>query len=285
MKARVDSREETSQDGKKLKSPHFWVTSTYFAEGFPYTIVNTLAELVFKDRGASLEAIGLTSIFHLPWNLKFIWGPLLDRYGTKRKWLLGTELLLTIVILFLTFMTEMQTALIALAIMFIVLAFLSATHDIAIDGFYLEGLSKGDQAKFVGYRATAYKIASLVITGPLVIFIGKTSWAWGLAIATLIMVILLAYHWYALPRMEVQQLGFKDFFKNIKAVKAPWMFVTLCATALVVRYWDVISSIDLSTVIIGFFFGSIFISALLISRVKGILQKSKSAFATAYLNF
>ena len=58
------------------------MSSTYFAEGFPYSVVNNLVEILFKELGASLQLIGLTALFHLPWNLKFLWGPFLDEYET-----------------------------------------------------------------------------------------------------------------------------------------------------------------------------------------------------------
>ena len=68
---------------KWYRNPLIWVNTTYFGEGYPYTIVHSLPEVLFKEMGASLEAIGLTSLFHTPWNLKFLWGHLLDEYGTN----------------------------------------------------------------------------------------------------------------------------------------------------------------------------------------------------------
>ena len=78
------------------------MSSTYFAEGYPYAIVNNLAEILFKELGASLQVVGLTSLFHLPWNLKFLWGPLVDEYETKRRWLIGVEVALTAVLVVLS---------------------------------------------------------------------------------------------------------------------------------------------------------------------------------------
>ena len=74
-----------------VRHPASWVSTTYFAEGYPYAVVHQLAEAIFKEMGASLQMIGLTSLFHLPWNLKFLWGPLLDAFSTKRAWLVATE--------------------------------------------------------------------------------------------------------------------------------------------------------------------------------------------------
>ena len=61
-----------------LKKPHFWCFSTYFAEGFPFSVIRSVSTVFFRDRGVSLEAVGLTTFFGLPWILKFFWGPLVD---------------------------------------------------------------------------------------------------------------------------------------------------------------------------------------------------------------
>jgi hypothetical protein len=82
-----------------LRSPHAWTISTYFAEGFPYSVVNNLADLFFTEQKATLQQIGLTSMFHLPWNLKFFLGPFVDAYATKRRWLIGVEVLLTLALI------------------------------------------------------------------------------------------------------------------------------------------------------------------------------------------
>jgi MFS transporter, PAT family, beta-lactamase induction signal transducer AmpG len=182
---------------------HAWVSTTYFAEGYPYSIVNNLADILFKELGASLQVVGLTSLFHLPWNLKFLWGPFVDDYETKRRWLLATEVAITIVLVLLGLLAAAgSVSLAALAAGFLVLALLSATHDIAIDGFYLELLSERDQSTFVGYRAAAYKVASLLVRGPLIAVCALLGWTSGLLIAALVMALLLAIHAWLLPRSE-----------------------------------------------------------------------------------
>jgi len=185
------------------KSPHLWVSSTYFGEGLPYAVVNNLAEILFKELGASLQVVGMTALFHLPWNLKFLWGPFVDGYETKRRWLLATELVIVAVLVILGLLAARSgVALLPLAAGFVVLALVSATHDIAIDGFYMEVLDDADQSKFVGYRAAAYRIAVLVVGGPLVAVSARFGWTLGLVLAAGLMAAQLAYHGYALPRTE-----------------------------------------------------------------------------------
>ena len=80
--------------GSKPATPQVWAFTTYFCEGLPYSIIRTVSAVFFRDNGISLQGIGLTSLFGLPWALKFFWAPYLDRYGTKRQWLLIMQLLL-----------------------------------------------------------------------------------------------------------------------------------------------------------------------------------------------
>ena len=185
-----------------VRSPHAWVSTTYFAEGFPYSIVHSLSEAIFVARGASLEALGVTSLFHLPWNLKFAWGPWLDRYGTKRAWLVGTEIALALALVVAAFLAAPAFPLSYLAAIFLVVGFLGATQDIAIDGFYLEALDDEGQSKFVGYRAAAYRVSMLAVGGGLVAIGPKLGWALTVGLSAAIMAVLTLYHRRGLPRVE-----------------------------------------------------------------------------------
>ena len=215
-----DSDRDSSQAAqrrprRRLSRPHLWVSTTYFAEGYPYTIINNLAEVLFQQLGASLRVIGLTSLFHLPWNLKFLWGPFLDRFETKRRWMLGVEVALTLMLLVLAFLVSVNQALGLIAACFTVLAVLAATHDIAIDGFYLEGLDEAGQSRFVGYRAMAYKIASLLVRGPLLVAIGYVGWAYGLLATAFAMLALTVAHVLILPRVESRQRPLGELLRGL----------------------------------------------------------------------
>jgi len=192
-------------ESRGWRGPWAWVTTTYFAEGFPYTIVNSAADALFTVMGMSLSTLGLTTILHLPWNLKFLWGPFVDGYETKRRWLLGTEVALCGLLLVLTLVGGVDAPLWLLAAVFMVVAILSATHDIAIDGFYLEGLEPADQSRFVGYRAAAYRLAMLAVNGPLLVLADWYGWRLAWLCSLVIMVALTTYHALVLPRPEARQ--------------------------------------------------------------------------------
>ncbi|UCF55961.1 MAG: MFS transporter, partial [Deltaproteobacteria bacterium] len=123
---------------KILQVPHVWAFTTYFAEGFPYTIIRIISSVFFRDMRVSLEAIGLTSLFGLPWVLKFLWGPQIDQYGTKRRWMLTMQFLLVVMVITVAFLSPLPEGIRIIAIFFFIGSFLAATHDMAIDGYYME---------------------------------------------------------------------------------------------------------------------------------------------------
>ncbi len=180
----------------------WWVMTTYFAEGFPYSLVRQLSTVYFKDAGASLEAIGLTSLYGLPWTLKFLWAPLVDTVATKRRWLLAAEAVLTGLVLLLAVGSGLPSALPVVAVLFLVIALASATHDIAVDGYYLEALDRTEQARWVGFQAGFYRFAMVAGGGGIVFLSGVTSFPVAFALAGAALGTLLLVHGLRLPRQE-----------------------------------------------------------------------------------
>lgn len=151
--------------GKKIKSPYIWTFTTYFAEGFPFTFIRSISSMFFKDMHITNEKIGYTSLYGIPWIIKFLWGPFVDQYSTKRKWLLSTQSMLFVMMVISAFLVPLENSVTLIAMLFAIGAFLAATHDIAIDGYYMEALDDDGQAEFVGYRVMAYRVAMIFGTG------------------------------------------------------------------------------------------------------------------------
>jgi len=168
------SKTESQPGVKKRNSgPWAWVPSLYFAEGIPYVLVMTLSVIFYKRMGISNAEIALyTSWLYLPWVIKPLWGPVVDMLKTKRFWILIMQLFIGAGLAGVAFTIPLDRFLQLTLAFFWLLAFSSATHDIAADGFYMLGLSKGDQAFFVGIRSTFYRIAMLTGQGLLVILAG-----------------------------------------------------------------------------------------------------------------
>jgi PAT family beta-lactamase induction signal transducer AmpG len=221
----------TTTTDPRAAPPGLWTVTTYFGQGFPYSIVINLANLYFVAQKASLEAVGLTSLFHLPWNLKAFVGPFVDAYGTKRRWLVGIELLLCVALLVFAFVASLSDVLVAASVMFLVVAVLSATHDIAIDGLYMEALDKKEQERLVGLRAPAWRVAMLVVTGPMAILCDKAGWTVGFAVMGLIVGALCAFHLLFLPRVEVQKKPLLELVR--RAVSARFLGIAVVVAVLI----------------------------------------------------
>lgn len=152
-----------------------WTVTAYFAEGLPFSIVHQVAAELFTAVGASLVAVGYTSFYGLAWNLKFLWSPLVDRYGSLRRWIVWTQALLAVCLAVAAFRAgQANIAPVAIALIFV--SFLGATQDVAVDGYYLAALNKPAQASLSGTRVTAYRVALLVGKSGLVGLAGLVSW-------------------------------------------------------------------------------------------------------------
>ena len=156
------------------KSPWAWVPTLYFAEGLPYVAVMTISLIMYKRLGLSNTDITLyTSWLYLPWVIKPLWSPFIDIIKTKRWWIVTMQLLIGAALGGVAFTIPAPYWLQGSLAFFWLMAFSSATHDIAADGFYMLGLDQHRQAYFVGIRSTFYRIATIVGQGLLVMLAGN----------------------------------------------------------------------------------------------------------------
>jgi PAT family beta-lactamase induction signal transducer AmpG len=166
--------------------PWRWIPSLYLAEGIPYVLVMTVSVVLYKRMGISNADIALyTSWLYLPWVIKPLWSPFIDLKGKKRTWILITQLLIGAGLAGVGLTIPVPGFFAATLTIFWLLAFASATHDIAADGFYMLGLSEHDQAFFVGIRSTFYRLAMIVGQGLLVMLAGWMEDSTGLDPVTL----------------------------------------------------------------------------------------------------
>jgi len=190
---------ENQASCSKPASPRVWAFTTYFCEGLPYSVIRSVSAVFFRDIGFSLPAIGLTSIFGLPWAIKFLWAPHLDQSGGKRRWLLAMQGLLTLFFLLAAVLVPLPWAGLLIGLLFFAASFFATTHDIAIDGYYLENLNNADQARFVGYRVMAYRIAMMAGAGVIATIGATVRWSLAFAGAGLTMALFFLYHRRCLP--------------------------------------------------------------------------------------
>lgn len=151
----------------------WWVPSLYFSQGIPYVIVMTMSVVMYKRLGISNTDIALyTSWLYLPWVLKPLWSPVVDITRTKRFWIVAMQFLVSFGLALVAFSVRGRDFFKWSLFLFWIMAFASATHDIAADGFYMLSLSKHDQAWWVGLRSTFYRTAMIIGSGLLVVLAG-----------------------------------------------------------------------------------------------------------------
>ncbi len=158
---------------QKSTSPWAWVPTLYFAQGIPYVVVMTVSVIMYKRLGISNTDIALyTSWLYLPWVIKPLWSPVVDLLKTKRWWIIIMQLLIGAGLAGVALTIPVPNFFkFTLAFLWL-LAFSSATHDIAADGFYMLGLNEHKQAYFIGIRSTFYRISMITGQGLLIILAG-----------------------------------------------------------------------------------------------------------------
>ncbi len=198
----------------KGRTPWLWVPTLYFAEGIPYFIVNVVSVTMFKRMGMGNADLAMyTSLLYLPWVIKPLWSPLVDVVRTKRWWILVMQVLLTACFAGLALSLPSRTgepvgAFTLCLIIFYISAMLSATHDIAADGYYMLALDEHRQSLFVGIRSTFYRIASVFGQGVIVVVAGlletrygdiPKAWTVTLLLSSAIFLLVTVWHVFILP--------------------------------------------------------------------------------------
>ncbi len=206
------NKEESSSltaEAGKTRNPWLWVPSVYLAEGVPYMIAMAVSVVLYKNLGLSNTEIALyTSWLYLPWVIKPLWSPFVDLLRTKRFWIVLTQLCIGAAFAGVALTLPASDFVRYSLAMFWIMAFSSATHDIAADGFYMLGLSNPQQAAFVGVRTVFYRVATIASKGGLVILAGflkesghSVSAAWSITFlaAAAVFLALCLYHFFVLP--------------------------------------------------------------------------------------
>ena len=239
--------------GTKLasRSPWFWVPTVYFAEGMPNALVATVSVLLYSDLGVSNAATAFfTSLLYLPWVIKPLWSPAVDILKTRRQWIWATQLLVGATLAGVAAMIP-SPHFIQWTIIFLgLLAFSSATHDIAADGFYILATTEHQQSLFIGWRSIFFNVGKIAAQGGLIFVAGRLAkqtgnpalaWSSVFAVGAAIFFCLGAYHRFILPRPAPDRPGdipanehlfdeflitFAAFFQKTK-ILLPLMFILL----------------------------------------------------------
>jgi PAT family beta-lactamase induction signal transducer AmpG len=281
------------------RNPWLWIPTLYMAEGLPYALVMSVSVVLYKNLGVGNKEIGIyTSWLYLPWVIKSLWSPVVEKLRTRRLWIWAAQIFVGAIL-----------AAVALAIpaphffqltiaLFWLLAFSSATHDIAADGFYMLATTEREQSFFNGIRSTFYRVATILAQGALVIFAGElqkrtgsfiTAWSTAFALVAGIIVALGIYHRAALPEPGGDKPGsagtfsgnfletFADFFRKpkIAAVLAFLLLYRLGEAQLVKMAQPFlldprsVGGLGLNDTQTGLIYGTIGVGALMLGGILG----------------
>ena len=209
------------------RSPWAWIPTLYVAEGLPYALAMSVSVVLYKNLGVSNAAIAFyTSWLYLPWVIKPLWSPVVDLLKTRRLWIWAMQLLLGAGLAGVALTIPAPHFFQLTLAFFWLLAFSSATHDIAADGFYMLALTEHDQAFFSGIRSTFYRVAMIGGQGGLVILAGTIhartgsfapAWSMAFALGAGIFLCLGVYHRRLLPRPAFDKPGIAGPAQNFVA--------------------------------------------------------------------
>ncbi|MDO8952860.1 MAG: MFS transporter [Draconibacterium sp.] len=279
----------------------------------------TVSVIMYKRLEISNSEIAFyTSWLYLPWVIKPFWSPLVELFKTRRWWIVSMQLFIGAGLAGVAL--TLPTSLFfrgSLAFLWL-LAFSSATHDIAVDGFYMMGLNENQQAFFVGIRNTFYRLAMITGQGILVILAGflenstllgnpengkniPLAWSFTFAVLALMFVFFAVYHTFFLPRPDEDIEKASDSIKNIfagfietfKAYFVKKEIWTILGFLLLYRLGEAqlgkmaspflldpieVGGLGLTTGQVGFIYGTIGIIALMIGGISGGWLASKYGF-------
>tara|TARA_R110002020_G_scaffold203146_5_gene406584 strand:- start:28991 stop:30265 length:1275 start_codon:yes stop_codon:yes gene_type:complete len=197
-----------------------WVPILYFTQGLPYVLVVSVSVIMYKRLGIGNADIGFyTSWLYLPWVLKPLWSPFVDLHGTKRKWFLAMQLLISVALLAVGLSIPTKLFFITSLACFWMAAFASATNDIASDGYYMIGLTQKKQSFFVGMRSTFYRLSMVTGQGLIVILagflenrFGDNTKAWSLTMlcTAFLMLGLTVANFFTAPKFESSKAIVQD---------------------------------------------------------------------------
>ena len=282
------------------RNPWAWIPTLYFGQGLPYVAVMSLSVVLYKNLGISNTDIALyTSWLYLPWVIKPLWSPLVDLFGTKRNWIVVLQFAVGAALALVALTLPMDRFFQLSLALFWLMAFSSATHDIAADGFYLHALEEGDQAAFVGVRSAFYRAAMIAGQGGLVYlagtlgeFTGDVAFGWSLVFGVLaaLFVLLGAWHRAVLPQPATDGPApagtspfaafvdtFASFFRrrDIVIVLA-FLLLFRAGEAQIVKLLApflldgrAIGGLGMTTADVGLFYGTLGVAALTVGGIAG----------------
>jgi len=197
-----------TNDTTPRRHPLVWVPTLYFAQGLPFAVVVIMSAVMYKKMGVSNEDIAYWPNFlGLAWAFKPLWSPFLELAGSKKKVVVAFQIICGACLIACASVLQLKNFFLPSLILLGLVAYSSATHDIASDGSYIANLSKQQQAMYSGWLGAFWNGGKLFVQGGLIIMAGHleqqigvpSAWSTVLLLLGAVLIGLGLYHSWAMP--------------------------------------------------------------------------------------
>jgi RhtX/FptX family siderophore transporter len=156
------------------------LATLYLAQGLPFGFFTQALPVLMRKQGLSLPEIGFTHLLALPWALKFLWAPLIDRFGStafgrRRSWILPLQAVSVILVTSLA-LTDPRTGLGLMMAAALLTNLVAATQDIPTDGLAVDLLSDRERGLGNGVQVAGYRVGMIIGGGFLLIVFDRAGW-------------------------------------------------------------------------------------------------------------
>ena len=195
-------------DSGRATHPALWVPTLYTAEGLPFIATLVASVQMYKSLGLSdTQIAAMVSLVAWPWSLKPLWSGFMESFKTKKHFVVATQLIGGACFGLLALSLSSDSFVGWSLALFAIIAFNSATHDIAADGTYIEALSTEQQARFIGWQGAFWNLGKILAQG---VFVALAGWlegrqgpraAWAIVMASMgaLLIVFGLYHQRVLP--------------------------------------------------------------------------------------
>jgi PAT family beta-lactamase induction signal transducer AmpG len=219
-----------------LRKKLFIIAAVYVVEGFPMGIFRDLWPVYFREHGVSLATIGALNLLFFAWSFKFLWSPLVDRFGERRQWIAAALCVMAVSQLLLPAVGPERIDFFFWALL-IVFCIGSATQDIAIDAYTIGIVEHGEEGPANSARLIAYRIGVIAAGGGLLLLPGRIGWAGTFTAAAALMAVM-ASGVFACPRVEVPAEARRDVWGAFRSWQGRGSVVLVLCFVLLYRIGD-----------------------------------------------
>jgi len=198
----------TSAASNSERSPISWVASLYFVQGMQFFVVMLIAGLMFKNMGVANDQIARwTGVLGLAWAFKPLWSPFLEMARSKKLVVVAMQFTGAAGLALLALALQLPMYFAASIAVLFVLAYASATHDIACDGLYMQALDAKQQAAYAGWQGAFFNASKFLTLGGLLVLAGFlekqmgvfNAWSVIFVLLAVLLAALASYNAWALP--------------------------------------------------------------------------------------